>query len=157
MTVRPIPEASPILTPHLVVSDAAGAIELYVQAFGARETFRTMAPDNRRIMFAELLIGDARIFVLDEFPEQHALSPTTLGGTPVALHLYVARVDDAFERAIAAGMTSEIPVTDFFWGERYGQVRDRYGHVWGLASRIEDVSPQEIAARAEAFYRRDRS
>src|SRR5262249_48633153 len=93
MTVRPIPEASPILTPQLVVSDAAGAIELYARGFGARETFRTMAPDNRRIMFAELLIGEARIFVLDEFPEQNALSPTTLGGTPVALHLYVARVD----------------------------------------------------------------
>jgi uncharacterized glyoxalase superfamily protein PhnB len=157
MSVRPIPEAAPILTPHLVVSDAAGAIELYARALGTRETFRTLAPDGRRIMFAELLLGETRIFVLDEFPEQHALSPTTLGGTPVALHLYVSRVDDAFARAVAAGMTAEIPVTDFFWGERYGQVRDAYGHVWGLASRIEDVSPQDIAARAEAFYRRDRS
>ena len=84
--MKPIPEALPILTPHLVVRDARAALEHYVSAFGARETSRVLGPDGR-VMFAELSIGDARIFVVDEYPEQRAVSPTTLGGTPVALHL----------------------------------------------------------------------
>jgi PhnB protein len=156
MTLKPIPEALPVLTPHLVVRDAAAAIEHYKQALDARETFRTVAPDGR-ILMCELMVQDARIFVVDEFPEQGALSPTTLKGTPVALHVFVAAVDDVVARAIAAGMSLEIPVADFFWGERYGQVRDRFGHLWGFASRIEDLSPREIQARADAFYHRDRS
>jgi uncharacterized glyoxalase superfamily protein PhnB len=156
MTVKPIPEALPILTPHLVVRDASAAIEHYKLALGARETFRTLGPDGR-VMFCELSIGEARIFVVDEYPEQNALSPTTLGGTPVALHLYVAKVDEVFERAVASGMTVEIPVTDFFWGERYGSLRDAFGHLWGIASRIEDLSPREIQDRADAFYHRHRS
>jgi uncharacterized glyoxalase superfamily protein PhnB len=156
MSVKPIPEALPILTPHLVVNDAAAAIDHYKAALAARETFRTLGPDGR-VMFCELMVGDARIFVVDEYPEQGAVSPTTLGGTPVALHLFVARVDETFSRAVANGMTAEIPVTDFFWGERYGQVRDRFGHLWGLASRIEDLSPREIQERADAFYHRHRS
>ncbi len=156
MSVRPIPEALPMLTPHLVVRDAAAAIEHYKAALDARETFRTLGPDGR-VMMCELMIGDARVFVVDEFPEQRAFSPTTLGGTPVALHLFVARVDDVFARAVAHGMTVEIPVTDFFWGERYGQLRDPFGHLWGLASRIADLSPREIQERADAFYHRHRS
>jgi PhnB protein len=156
VSVKPIPEALPILTPHLVVRDAPAAIDHYKAALAARETFRTVAPDGR-VLMCELMIGEARVFVVDEVPEQRALSPTTLGGTPVALHLFVARVDEVFARAVAGGMTVEIPVTDFFWGERYGQVRDPYGHVWGFASRIEDLSPREIQERADAFYHRDRA
>jgi uncharacterized glyoxalase superfamily protein PhnB len=117
MSVRPIPEALPILTPHLVVRDARAAIAHYCDALDARETSCIHGPDGR-VMFAEMLIGDARIFVVDEFPEQRAVSPTTLGGTPVALHLYVADVDGVFARAVAAGMQVEIPVADFFLGER---------------------------------------
>lgn len=156
MRLRPIPEALPPLTPHLVVRDACAALDHYRDAFGARETSRIKGPDGR-VIFAEMSIGDARIFVVDEFPEQGALSPTTLGGTPVALHLYVASVDDVFARAVAAGMTAEMPVADFFWGERYGQVRDAFGHVWGLASRIEDLSPRQIQERADAFYNQHRA
>lgn len=156
MSVRPIPEALPVLTPHLVCKGAAAAIDHYRDALGAKETFRTVAPDGR-VLMCELMIDEARVFVVDEFPEQRALSPTTLGGTPVALHLFVAKVDEVFARAVAGGMGVEIPVTDFFWGERYGQVRDRFGHVWGFASRIEDLSPREIQDRANAFYHRDRS
>jgi PhnB protein len=107
---RELRELLPRITPHLVVNDAAGALDLYARAFGARETYRVLAPDGRRIMFAELVLCDSRFFVVDEFPEQRALSPTTLGGTPVALHVYVGRVDEVFERAVAAGMTVEIPV-----------------------------------------------
>lgn len=156
MSLSPIPEALPILTPHLIVRDAAAAIDHYKAALDARETFRTVAADGR-ILMCELMIRAARIFVVDEFPEQHALAPTTLGGTPVALHLFVAGVDAVVARAVAAGMTLELPVADFFWGERYGQVRDHFGHVWGFASRIEDLSPREIQERADAFYHRDRS
>ena len=156
MTVRPIPEALPPLTPHLIVRDARAALDHYAAALGARETSRILGPDGR-VMFAEMLIGDARIFVVDEFPEQRALSPTTLGGTPVALHLYVPDVDATFARAVAAGMMIEIPVADFFWGERYGSARDPFGHLWGLASRTEDLSPRQIQERADAFYNQMRS
>src|SRR5258706_12753526 len=130
MSVKPIPEALPILTPHLVVSEATAAIDHYKVALGARETFRTLGPDGR-VMFCELMVGDARVFVVDEYPEQRALSPTTLGGTPVALHLFVMRVDDVFARALEAGQTGQLPVPCFFWGERYRQVRDRIAHVCG--------------------------
>jgi PhnB protein len=154
--VHPIPEASPRLTPHVVVNDAPAALAFYEAAFGAHETYRVLGPDGR-VMFSEMVLGDVRLFVHDEYPEQHSVSPTTLGGTPVALHLYVVDVDAAFARAVAAGMTVEIPLADFFWGERYGSVRDPYGHLWGLASRTEDLSPREIQDRAEAFYRRNQS
>lgn len=156
MSVKPIPEALPILTPHLVVSNAAAALAHYAEALGAKETSRIQGPDGR-VMFAEMSIRDARIFVVDEFPEQQALSPTTLGGTPVALHLYVQDVDAMFARAVAAGMTVWMPVADFFWGERYGSLKDRFGHHWALASRTEDLSPSQIQERANAFYNRNRS
>jgi uncharacterized glyoxalase superfamily protein PhnB len=103
------------------------------------------------------MIGDARLFVVDEYPEQNALSPHTLGGSPITLHVYVADVDLAFARAVAAGMTVEIPLADFFWGERYGTLHDPFGHRWGLASRIEDLSPADIQERARAFYGKNRS
>ena len=157
MSVRPIPEALPILTPHLVVRDAAAAIAHYQQALGARETFRTLGPDGR-VMMCELMIGDARVFVLDEFPEQHALSPTTLGGTPVALHLFVARVDDVFARAVAAGMTRRDPRRRLLLGRalRSG-ARPLRTCLGGSRAASRDLSPREIQARADAFYHRDRS
>src|SRR5262249_57548922 len=99
--LRPIPEGLPTITPHLVVSDAARAIELYAAALGAHEISRIVGPDGRRVVFAELILGDSRFFVVDEFPEQRAFSPTTLGGTPVALHVYFADVDAAYARAVA--------------------------------------------------------
>ncbi len=155
--LRAIPEALPLITPHLVAKDAAAAIDFYARALGTVEVYRVLGPDGRRIMFSELLLGDSRLFVVDEFPEQNAFAPTTLGGSPVALHVYVPDVDAAFARAIAAGMTVEIPVTDFFWGERYGSLRDPFGHLWGLASRIEDLSPADIQERARAFYQKHRA
>jgi len=103
--------------------------------------YRVVGPDGQRISFAELLLGNSRFFVVDEFPEQHAFSPISLGGTPVALHVYVPDVDSAYARAIRVGMTVEIPLADFFWGERYCSLHDPFGHHWALASRIEDLSP----------------
>jgi uncharacterized glyoxalase superfamily protein PhnB len=154
---RPVPDELPLITPHLVVKDAARAIPFYVEALGCVELYRVVGPDGERITFAELLLGSSRFFLVDEFPEQQALSPQSLGGTPVALHVYVPDVDRAFARAVRAGMTVDIPLTDFFWGERYGSLRDPFGHHWALVSRIEDLSPAEIQRRASAFYERNRS
>jgi PhnB protein len=150
VSVRPIPEALPPLTPHLVVRDACAALDHYRDALGARETSRIKGPDGR-VMFAEMSIGDARIFVVDEYPEQHAVSPTTLGGTPVA------PTSTRCSRVPSRQASVEIPVADFFWGERYGSLRDAFGRLWGLASRIEDLSPRQIQERADAFYNQHRA
>jgi uncharacterized glyoxalase superfamily protein PhnB len=152
----PIPEALPVITPHLVVKNAAEAIDFYARALGTTELYRVPGPDGR-LLFCELLLGDSRFFLVDEFPEQQAFAPTTLGGTPVALHVYFADVDAAFRRAVDAGMRVAMPLADFFWGERYGSVIDPFGHHWGLASRIEDLAPAELAQRARDFYGKDRS
>lgn len=149
---RPLPEAVPVITPHLIVKDCASAIEFYAAALGTVELYRVNTPDGRRIWFSELLLGESRFFLVDEFPEQQAFSPTTLGGTPVALHVYVPDVDAAWSRALAAGMKVEIPLANFFWGERYGSLRDPFGHHWALATRIEDLAPAEIQRRASALY-----
>jgi len=150
---QPLPEAVPIITPHLIVKEAARAIEFYAKALGAVELYRVQAPDGQRVWFCELLLGDSRFFLVDEFPEQHAFSPSTLGGTPVVLHVYVPDVDAAWARAVSAGMSIEMPLANFFWGDRYGSLRDPFGHHWGLASRIEDLTPQEIQRRAIEFNR----
>ncbi len=154
--VAPIPESVPQLTPHLVVHDAAAAIDFYARALGARELYRSPTADGR-IMLAELVVLESRLFIVDEFPEQGFVSPRTLGGTPVALHLYVPDVDAACARAEEAGMTLRMPVADYFWGDRYAQLQDPFGHVWGLASRIADLTPEEIRRRAESFFITHRS
>ena len=138
--VRPPPDALPRITPHLVVKDASAALGVYEKALGAKELYRTVGHDGR-ILFSEMLLHDSRFFVVDEFPEQGALSPRTLGGTAVTLHLYVDDVDAAFARATAAGMTAVMPPANFFWGERYAQVKDPSGHQWAFARRVEDLTP----------------
>ena len=152
----PPPDAVPRITPHLVVKGAPAALALYEKALGAKELYRTVGRDGR-VLFSELILNDSRLFVVDEFPEQGALSPLTLGGTPITLHLYVADVDTAFARAVAAGMDPVVPPANFFWGERYAQVKDPFGHRWALARRIEDLAPDEVQRRADAFYRSHRS
>jgi uncharacterized glyoxalase superfamily protein PhnB len=155
--VTPIPDGVPQLTPHIVVKDAARAIELYGRALGARQLYRCTSPDGSRVLFAELMLGEARVFVVDEMPEQGALGPAARGGTSVALHLFVEDVDGVVARAAQAGMSVEIPLADCFWGERYALLKDPFGHLWGLASRREDLSPSEIQRRANDFYGHYRS
>jgi PhnB protein len=148
----PLPDQVPVLTPHLVVADAARAIGFYAAALGSRELYRTAAPDGR-IVLAELAVErTSRIFVADPFPELGAVAPAPGGVGSVTLHLYVADVDRAFARAVGAGMTVRMPLADCFWGDRYAQLADPFGHVWGLASRIEDLAPEDISRRAEEFY-----
>ena len=108
-------------------------------------------PDGRSVVHAELKIGDSVLFVCDEFPEWGAHGPQSLGGSPVTIHLYVADVDRAYERAVNAGATATMPVTDQFWGDRYGKLTDPFGHHWSIASHTEDVSPEECQRRAAAF------
>lgn len=150
--VQPVPEEFHTLTPHLVVRGVAAAVDFYRRAFGADELYRNLAPDGESIVHSELVVGDSPFFVNDEFPDHGVLSPMTVGGTAVTLHLYVADVDALFERAVAAGAEVVFPLQDCFWGDRYAIVRDPFGHRWSLASRLENLSPGEIQERARRFF-----
>jgi PhnB protein len=153
--IGPVPEDFHTITPQLVVKGVAAAIDWYTRALGAHELLRNMAPDGTSIMHAELLLGDSRFFVVDEFPE--AKSPATLGGTAVTLHLYVRDVDTLFGRAVDAGATVLMPVADQFWGDRYGILKDPFGHRWSIASRIEDLSPRALQQRAADWSKEQQS
>ncbi|MDE3137077.1 MAG: VOC family protein [Acidobacteriota bacterium] len=146
-TARPVPEGHHTITPHLVIRDAAKAIDFYKKAFGAREINR-MAMPNGKIMHAELQIGDSMLYLADEFPEAGSRAPQSLGGTPVVLNVYIEDVDNLWEKAVAAGATVKMPLDDQFWGDRYGQLVDPFGHAWGLATHMEDVAPDEMESRA---------
>ena len=150
MTPTPVPEDFHTITPQMAVKGVAAAIDWYTRALGAHELLRNVAPDGTSIMHAELLLGDSRFFVVDEFPDS-VLSPSTLGGTTFTMHLYVPDVDDVFNRAVEAGATVVMPVADQFWGDRYGILRDPFGHRWSIASRIEDLSPKTLQDRAKAW------
>jgi PhnB protein len=149
MAPRPIPEGYHSITPYLIVTGAASAVEFYKHAFGARELLRIPHPDGR-IGHAELQIGDSRIMLADEFPEMGARSPMSLGGTPVGIQLYVDDVDTVVARALAAGAKMIRPVKDQFYGDRSGTLNDPFGHQWTISTHKEDVSPAELQKRAAA-------
>jgi len=148
--VKAVPDCLHTLTPHLVLKDAARMIEFYVRAFGATERGRMTGPGGG-IAHAELMIGDSVLFLADEFPGAAAQAPATAGGPSVVLHLYVEDADAAFARAVGAGATVTIPLMDAFWGDRFGQVRDPAGHVWSIATHVEDVTPAEMKKRQEEW------
>jgi PhnB protein len=154
MTTRTkaIPEGFHTLTPHLIVKGASEAIEFYKKAFGAEEIIRLPGPDGKSIMHAALKIGDSRLFLVDEFPQMGSLGPHGIGGTPVFIHVYVEDVDTVFNQAVAAGAEVRMPLEDAFWGDRYGQLVDPFGHKWSLASHKEDLTPEEIGKRAQAAF-----
>ncbi len=142
-TVKPIPEGMHTITPHLVCAGAADAIAFYEKAFDAVELARLPGPGGK-LMHAQLRIGDSPLMLVDEMPEWGALGPRALKGTPVTIHLYVPDVDAAVAQAEAAGAKVTMPVADMFWGDRYGQVEDPFGHKWSLATHTKDMSPDEI-------------
>ena len=144
-TVQPIPPGMTSITPHLVCRGAAAAIDFYTKAFAAVELARLPGPDGR-LMHALLKIGNAVLMLVDEYPEQGALSPLSLKGSPVTIHLYVEDVDATAAQAVAAGAEITMPVADMFWGDRYGILKDPFGHQWSVATHIRDVGPEEIAA-----------
>jgi PhnB protein len=151
MSLSPIPDESQPLSPYLIVKGAAQAIAFYGKAFGARECFRLTDPTGK-IGHAEVAIGAARFMIADEHPDFGALGPVTIGGTPVSLHLYVADVDAVVVRATEAGGTLLRPLKDEFFGDRVALLADPFGHKWHLASRKEDVSPEEMQRRMDAMY-----
>jgi uncharacterized glyoxalase superfamily protein PhnB len=148
--VKPVPEGFHSVTPHLVVRDAAKAIDFYVKAFGAEERYRMPGPGGV-VMHAELSLGDSIIMLGEEAPQMGALSPQTIGGSPVTLMIYVNDVDASFARAGQAGCIVQMPPTDMFWGDRYGRLADPFGHQWAIATHKEDVSPEEMAKRMAAM------
>jgi PhnB protein len=151
VAVKPIPEGYHSITPFLTVRGADRAIDFYRRAFGAEELFRLNCPDGKTVMHAELKIGDSRFFLGDEVPGMDCRSPDTLGGSPSGIYLYVRDVDEAFRKAVDAGATVKRPLEDMFWGDRTGSVLDPFGHTWDLATRREDVPPDELKRRGEEF------
>jgi PhnB protein len=149
--VKPIPDGYQALTPYLIVNGAASAIAFYQRVFGAIELFRLADPSGK-VGHAELLIGESRIMLADEFPEMGARGPQSFGGSPVRLLLYVDDVDAVASQAIAAGAKLVRPIEDQFYGDRAGGLEDPFGHHWHLATHIEDVSAEEMKRRAEALF-----
>ena len=143
---------TPTLVPHLVVDDAAAAIDFYVRAFGAVEEIRLPTPDGR-LMHACVSVNGGRVFLNDDFPEAGADgsgTPTTLGGTTVTIHLHGPDVDGRFQRALDAGATVVAPLEDQFWGDRYGVLRDPFGYHWSLAETVREVDYAAMAAEMTA-------
>ena len=141
--VKPIPDGIHTVTPHLCCAGAADAIAFYSRAFGAVEQQRL--PDPRgKLMHAEIKIGDSTVMLVDEFPEMGMLSPKSLKGSPVIIHLFVEDVDAFVARAVDAGAKVTMPVADMFWGDRYGTLEDPFGHRWSVATHIRDMSALEM-------------
>jgi PhnB protein len=139
-------EVQPAVTPHLVVDDAAAAIDFYVAAFGAKEIGRVPGPDGK-LVHAALTINGFTVMLNDDFPEMcggKSMTPKALGGTPVTIHLTVTDVESAFSRAVDAGATVVAPLEDQFWGDRYGVVEDPFGHHWSMGQPVREVSMEEI-------------
>jgi PhnB protein len=145
---KPIPDGYHSVTPSLTVRDAERAIAFYRRAFGAEERMRLASADGSKVAHAELKIGDSIVMLSDEFPEMGFRSPEAIGGTPGSLFLYVDDVDRVFARAVEAGGAVQLPVQDMFWGDRFGRIADPFGHVWGIATHKEDLTPDQIRERA---------
>jgi uncharacterized glyoxalase superfamily protein PhnB len=149
---KPIPEGFNTLTPHLVVKGASKAIDFYKKAFSAEEIRRMLGPDGKSIMHAELKIGNSRLMLVDEFPEMNARAPESIGGTPVTIHMFLKDADLVFKRAVDAGAQVRMPLADMFWGDRYGVLADPFGHLWSIATHIEDLTPEEIGKRMQSSF-----
>jgi uncharacterized glyoxalase superfamily protein PhnB len=144
MPAKAVPDGYHTLTPHLICRDAARAVEFYKQAFGAVKKGGVMTGPDGKIMHAELRIGDSLLMIADESPGFGSLSPQSIGGSGMGLHIYVEDVDSAFDRAIGAGAVVEMPIMDMFWGDRYGKLVDPFGHKWSIATHKRDMTAKEI-------------
>ena len=144
---KPIPDGYHSLTPFLVCKDAVNAIDFYKRAFGAEEMSKLVGPDGG-LMHAALRIGDSVLMLTDECPAMGGFSPLHFNGSPVTVHLSVADADASFARATSAGATALMPVTEMFWGARYGVFKDPYGHSWSVATQVKEMTPEEIQTAA---------
>lgn len=145
---KPIPQGYHTVTPYLTLNDAARALEFYKRAFGAREMMRMEGPGGK-IGHAEIKIGDSMIMLADEMPGTSSRSPQSLGGCTGGVFLYVEDADGLFNQAVSAGAQVEAPLSDMFWGDRYGRLRDPFGHSWSVATHKEDVAPVEMSKRMQ--------
>ncbi|HEU4928311.1 MAG TPA: VOC family protein [Candidatus Krumholzibacteria bacterium] len=145
MPVKPIPDNYHSVTPYLIVKGAASALDFYKRAFGAEETVRMESKGT--VVHSEFRIGDSVVMLADEMPAMGHKSPQSLGGTPAMLMIYVENVDQMFTRAISAGATEVRPVTNEFYGDRAGSLKDPFGHQWMIATHVEDVAPDEMDRR----------
>jgi PhnB protein len=151
-TVKAIPEGHHTITPYLVVKNAAQAIEFYKKAFGAEESFSMNGPDGKSIVHAQLKMGDSVFMLADEFPQMNSLSPESIGGSPVSIYVYVEDVDSVFNQAVSAGATVLNPVMDMFYGDRWGYIKDPFGHLWSIATHKKDLTPDELRKAAEIAF-----
>jgi PhnB protein len=147
MAVKPIPDGYHSITPYLIVKGAAKALDFYKQALGAAELFRIDGPDGS-VGHAEMKIGDSIFMLADEYPQMGFRGPESLGGSPVGLMIYVKDADTQFAQALAAGGTVVKPLENQFYGDRSGTIKDPFGHMWTIATHVEDVPPEEMAKRA---------
>jgi len=147
-----VPAGFTTLTAHLVVEGAADAMDFYERAFGAEDLGRAPMPDGRKLMHGLMRFGDSMLMLVDAFEEFGAKGPKAFGGSPVTLHVYVEDADAAFQRALDAGCTVAMPLADMFWGDRYGKVRDPFGHEWSIATKIKDMTPEEMEAAQRAAF-----
>jgi PhnB protein len=152
MAIKAIPEGYRTATPYLIVRGAADAIEFYKRAFGATEMLR-MADPQGRVGHAEIRIGDSVIMLADEHPAMGYRGPRSLGGSSVSILLYLDDVDAVFDRAVKAGAKALRPVANQFYGDRSGTLEDPFGHVWTIATHVEDVAPEELKRRADAVMK----
>jgi PhnB protein len=148
MGVKPIPEGYHTITPYLAVEDADAAIDFYKQAFGAKETVRMNGPDGK-IAHAELKIGDSLVMLSDPFPQSSSRPPKELNGTSASIFMYVEDVDVTVKKAVDTGATVTMDIEDQFWGDRFGAIADPFGHIWSIATHVEDLSEDEIARRGQ--------
>jgi PhnB protein len=146
--VKAVPAGFHTLTPHLTVRDADKALEFYKNALGAEVLNVARMPDGK-VLHAGLRIGDSMLMLNEEFPEYGGLSPLSVGGTGVTIHIYTENVDQAFDRAVSAGAKVAMPLLDQFWGDRYGMVTDPFGHKWSIATHTKDMSPEEMERAQE--------
>jgi len=149
MAAKAIPAGVSVVTPYLCVANAAKALEFYQHVFGAKETIRFAEPGSGRIGHAELKLGNSTIMLSDEYPEMGYFGPRGAERPPVSIHVFVEDVDAVYQRALAAGSTSQRAPEDQFYGDRNAQIRDPFGHSWFISTRIEDVSPEEMQKRFE--------
>lgn len=152
---KPIPAGYHSVTPYLIIKGAADAIEFYKRAFGATESMRMQGPDGK-IGHAEIRIGDSVVMLADEHPDMGSRSPQSLGGAGVSLVVYVEKVDETFQRAVAAGAKELRPVANQFYGDRSGTLQDPFGHVWTVSTHVEDIVPEEMRRRSEEFLKNAR-
>jgi len=141
--IKPVPDDMHTITPHLIVDGAAAAIEFYQKAFNAQEVMRLPGP-NGKLMHATIRIEGSPVMLVDEMPEWRALSPKSLKGSPVTIHIFVEDVDAFVARAVATGAKVTMPVDDMFWGDRYGKLEDPFGHQWSVATQMRQVSMEEM-------------